>query len=259
MKIIQISAALVLVLALFASCKKNNNSNPNPANTGSLTRIFQGTDPDITNDTVFLITYNQSGKIQLIVDSIYSDTLAGTYDDHGNLVAVIGSGSGLDGWYANYNYDATNHLTEIDAMVNGESQQTTFEYTNGVISKKSFYTNSGSGPVQLYRYFTYTVSDGNITGINTYLPNSTLIGTTTATYGSQSNPFTSLSLFNFSGSLGIDDIAPVESYFNKNILAGDNTNSFPTSIENTFNSEQELTKVIANDGNNLFTWQFSYK
>src|SRR5215467_8224527 len=149
MKNLKISGAIIFAIILFA-CKKNNKSNPNPSGGNSLVRIFQGTDPDISNDTVFLVSYNQAGKIQYIIDSIYSDTLAGTYDDHGNLTAVTGSGSGLSGYSATFIYNANNQLTEIDAMVNGEADQTVFEYTGGVVSKKSFSTNSGSGPVQLY-------------------------------------------------------------------------------------------------------------
>jgi hypothetical protein len=261
MKNLQIGGAFILAMSVFVACKKSNNSNPNPSNTtsGSLVRIFQGTDPDITNDTVFLITYNQAGKIALIVDSIYSDTLAGSYDDHGNLISVTGSGSNLANESVTYTYDANNNLTQIDAMVNGETQQTIFAYTNGLVSKRSYFTNSGSGPLQLYRYFTYTVTNGNISAINIYQPNGTLLGTTNVTYGSQTNPYSNLCLFNFDGYMGIDAIAPVESYFNKNILSGDNTNSSPTTIENTFNSKQEPTKVISNDGNSLFTWQFYYK
>ncbi|HEX4851151.1 MAG TPA: hypothetical protein VFV08_10110, partial [Puia sp.] len=182
MKNLKFSGAIILSIVVLFACKKSNNSNPNPSGGGSLVRIFQGTDPDITNDTVNLITYNQAGKIQYIIDSIYGDTLAGSYDANGNLTAVIGSGAGLSGYSANFIYDANNHLTEIDAMVNGETDQTIFEYTGGVVSKKSFYTNSGSGPVQLYRYFTYMVANGNITSMSTYQANGTLLGTATATY-----------------------------------------------------------------------------
>jgi hypothetical protein len=261
MKHFKISVAFILAIVVLSACNKSNNSNPNPSGGGKLVRIFQGTDPDILNDTVNLITYDQAGRIQNVVDSINLDTLAGTYDANGNLASVTGSGAGLNGYSASFVYDASNHLTEIDAVVNGEAEQSIFEYSAGVVSKRSYYTNGGSGPVSLYRYFTYTVSNGNITSMNTYQADGTLLGTLSATYGAQANPYSVLCLFNFSGSLGIDVIAPLESYFNKNILTGTSASgTVLTSVQNIFNNNQKISKAIGNDlYADVYTWQFFYK
>jgi YD repeat-containing protein len=261
MKNLRLCGAVVLAIALFTACKKSSSSTSTSTKAGSLVRIVQGIDPDITNDTVYNISYNQSGKVSILVDSLNSnDTLVATYDANGNLTAVTDKGAYPIN--ATFTYDASNHLTEIDDVLYGESQQTTFEYTNGVISKKSYYANGGSGSLQLQNYYIYTVTGGNITGINIYAANGTQQGTATVTYGTQANPFANLCLFNYGSRLGIDDLAPIESYFNKNLLTGFTVTGYPTTTStNTFDSKQDLTKVVVNDqvNDNLLTWQFYYK
>jgi YD repeat-containing protein len=260
MKTLRIGAALAFSLALFASCKKDSSSTPPPGGSTGLVRIVQGTDPDLTNDTVYNISYNQSGKINILVDSINNhDTLVATYDGNGNLTAVTDKGDyPID---ATFTYDGSNHLTQIDYVLYGVAERYVFEYTNGVVSKKSYYTDQGSG-LALWQYFTYTVTSGNITSIDIYQKNGAKLGTMNVTYGTQTNPFANLCLFNYGGRLGLDNLAPLETYFNKNVPTAFTVSGFPaTTVDITFDNKQQITKAVANDQYDDYfsTWQFYYK
>ena len=261
MKILRMSGTFVLAITFFIACKKSNSSTP-PVNnsSGTMIRIQQGIDPDLTNDTVYKITYNDSKKISMLVDSVQADTLVTTYDASGNLTAVTDKGAYPIN--ATFTYDAGNHLTQYDYVLAGSSERYTFDYTGGVVSKKSYYSNLGSGSLQLQGYYTYTVSGGNITGIAIFKANGTQLGAVTVTYGTQANPFSNLCLFNYGDRLGLDDMAPIETYFNKNLVTEATVTGFPaTTLTNTFDGKQELTRVVANDqvNGNLLTWQFYYK
>ncbi len=71
------------------SCKKDTGTGGGQQSGGNtLIRIQEGTDADITNDTVYLISYNSSGKISQVLDSLYQDSLVATYDGSGNLSTV---------------------------------------------------------------------------------------------------------------------------------------------------------------------------
>lgn len=246
----------VIVLIAFISCKKDNGSGGGPSSNSNLVRIQQGVDPDITNDTVYLISYDGSKKITSIVDSLFNDTLTATYDASGNLAAV----NETYGTNSTYTYDGNNQLTQIDYQLAGSHEQFVFEYTNGVVSKETYNSNLGSGPVSKQSYFTFVVTDGNITSIKAYNKNDVLVSETTCTYGSQPNTFKALSLFNYGGILGADDIFRPETFFNKNNLSGFSVNGLNTSSVYTYNG-QLPTKIVTTDQSisGVFTWAFSYK
>jgi YD repeat-containing protein len=260
MKNLRISGAFVLAITLSTSCKKSTSSTPPNNSTGSLVRIQQGVDPNLANDTVYNITYNTAKNISVLVDSVNgNDSLVATYDANNNLTAVTDKGTSPIN--ASFTYDANNHLTQINYVLAGSSEQFTFTYTSGVVSRKDYYSNLGSGPLQLQNYYTYTFTGGNITDVKGYTAGGSLIGDATVTYGTQANPFANLCLFNYGGRLGIDDIAPIESYFNKNIGTGVMVSGVSNTMANTFNSSQQVNKIIANDvvNGSVFTWQFYYK
>jgi len=252
--------SFLLAVMVFTACKKNNDSGTPPdSSTGALVRIQQGTDPDITNDTVYNISYNASNKISILVDSLYTDTLVATYDGSGNLTAVTDKGGYPINAALTYNGSS---LTQVDYVLAGSAERYTFEYTGGVVSKENYYSNLGAGPLQLQGYLTFTVSGGNITGTKAYHANGVLISEVTLTYGSQPNPFANLCLFNYGNRLGMDNIAPLEAYFNKNIATGITVSGLSAmSVTNSFDSKSRIGKIIANDNINqeMFTWMFSYK
>jgi hypothetical protein len=249
--------SIPLFLCLGACTKEKNNVQQAGTN---LSRIVEGTDPDITKDTVYLISYNSSNNISVILDSMKQDSLVASYDALGNLTAINNIGSFSLG-NASFIYDENGLLTEINYGVKGSENQYLFEYSNGAVSKKSRYLNYDAGsPLLLLNYDIYTVSDGNITEMKEYSASGSLYSTTTFAYGTQANPFKLLGLMNFGNRLGTNDIANFETYFNKNIQTGFLTNGSNVMSLLTFDSQQKPTKIITDDliDDWLLTWQFFY-
>ena len=246
-------ASLILGLV---SCKKDKA--PDPINPDSkLVRIQQGVDPDLYNDTVYLLSYNPSGKVVGIMDSIYQYGLSASYDASGRLEGATDD-YGDD---ATYTYDANGQLTQIDYTMAGSRERFVFTYTNGVVSKKSYYSDFGSGgTMTLWRDYVYTVSGGNITTIKEYTAAGALVNTENFTYGNQANIFKELGLFNYGNILGTGYLMNFESHFNKNLPTA-MTSGGPTMNNGfTYNSQQQLTKVVSTDNSGgVFTWQFSYE
>lgn len=272
MKNLRTLIMLVLAMAYFAACKKSNSpSNKPPDKPGSgvdtivpppkpifLARIQQGIDADLSKDTIYRLTWKDDKRISMLVDSIKNDTLVATYDDAGNLTAITDKGASPDN--ATLTYDGNNHLTQITYTNATTTQQYVFEYTNGVVSKKSYYTATGAAALKLSGYFTYTVADSNITEIKAFTSTNFQIAVATLTYGAQPNPFRNLCLFNYRKRLNMDDIAPFEAYFNRNIVTSLSTFGLTATLNNTFDSQQQLGKIVADDKINvkLYTWQFFY-
>ncbi|HEX4371895.1 MAG TPA: hypothetical protein VHZ50_01195 [Puia sp.] len=252
---------IIPCLIFLASCKKDSGGGGGSQSNGNLVRIFEGTDADVNNDTVYLLTYNSSNQLITLLDSLYQDSLVATYDASGNLSTVNDVGAfGLGNSSFTYNTNGT--LAQINANVNGENDQYVFEYTNGVVSKKTYTSDFGQGgALQLWSYDVYTASNGNITDMKEYDAANNLLFETTFTYGAQANPFKTLSLFNFGDRLGTEDIMNYEIYFNKNIQTGFTTSSVNSISALTFNSQQKPTEIITTDQINgwVETWQFFYK
>jgi len=259
MKKTRIAGLLALSVLTFAACKKNSSSPTDPGNTatGKLTRIQQGIDPDITNDTVYLISYNAAGKITSLIDSVNKDTLVPSYDNNGNLTAITDKPYLFN---ATFTYDGSNRLTQIDYYI-GSNERVTFDYTNNVVSKKSQYSDVGGSGLAVENYYNYTVTSGNITDVKAYTANGTLIADGVITYSSQPNPFQQLSLFNYDNRLGLDDISSIESFFNKNIITGLTESDGTVTANLTYNSQQQPSKAVVTDNINdwLLTWQFTFK
>jgi len=248
----------IFLFVLAVSCKKDNNStNNNQTGNGSLVRIQQGTDPNISFDTVFLINYDASSHISSIVDSLYKDTLFVTSNAAGNPVSVTET----YGFSATYIYDVTGVLTQVDYTLAGSHEQDIFEYSNGVISKRTHNSNLGSGPVSIQGSYTYTVAGGNITDIKEYDLNGSFVKETTCTYGTETNAFKPLSLLNLGNIMGTENFLNLETYFNKNMLAGFSINGDAVSNAYSTYSSQEIVRVVSTDYINfyLFTWLLSYK
>jgi YD repeat-containing protein len=265
---------LLLAMAIFAACKKDNHpviKPPDEPGSGIdtvvpppkpapvyLARIQQGIDADLSKDTVYRLTWKDDKRISILVDSIRNDTLAAAYDNAGNLTTITDKGASPDN--ATFTYDGDNHLTQITYTNATTTQQYVFEYTNGVVSKKSYYTATGAAALKLNGYFTYSIVDSNITGITAFTSTNFQIGTATLTYGTQPNPFKNLCLFNYRKRLNMDDIAPFEAYFNRNIVTSLTTFGLTATLNNTFDSKQQLGRIVADDKINLklYTWQFFY-
>ena len=256
--------ALCLLLLSVAACQKEITSEDNtggggsenpPAVDGKLVRIQQGIDPNLDNDTIWTVGYNGAGKISFISDSIYQDTLKATYDAAGRLTK-IDDGYGT---IRTFTYDANGLLTEYLWDDGSTKQKNVYTYTNSVISKRSYYTNAGSGNLFLYRDYVYTVANGNITTIKELAPNGTEVGTRTYEYGTELNQFKGLSFFPLGTQFFIDQ----ETYFNKNLLKKSFVNTQMTGLfTNTYtlDSKQRVIKAVqTDDQGRVWTWMFEYK
>ncbi|HVW58597.1 MAG TPA: hypothetical protein VHC48_01130 [Puia sp.] len=262
---------LLIAVSCTIACKKSNvvkppdepgpdtTSVPLPPKPVYLTRIQQGTDPDLSKDTVYKLTWKDSLRISMLVDSIKNDTLVAAYDDGGYLLTITDKGPDSDN--ATFTYDGSHQLTQITYSNATSTQQWVFEYTGGVVSKKSYYTATGAAPLKLSLYFTYVVTDSNITQIKTYTSTGIQVAVATVTYDTKPNPFRNLCLFNYRKRLNIDDIAPYEAYFNKNIVTSLSVLGVTATLNNTFDGKQRIGRIVADDKINqkLYTWQFFYE
>jgi hypothetical protein len=244
------------ILCLIVSCKKSSTT-PNTPSGSNLVRIQEGIDPDITNDTVYLVRYNSSGQITSINDSLNVDSLTASYDANNNLT----NWHDLYGISTSFSYNG-NQLTQIDQELAGSHEQFVFTYTNNILSKMNYNSDLGSGgSVSPYGYFLITMTGGNITEEKGYTNGGVLQEDITFTYGSQANFFQKLSLFDVGGTLGSDDIFNQLTWFNKNLVTGFSQGGMTATSTYTFNSSGQPTHVVTHDPINVgvFTWQFSYK
>jgi hypothetical protein len=263
----------LMAIALFASgssCKKSSGPSSGGQNGSSLVRMQQGIDP--TDDSVYLFRYDATSRLSVIIDSINQDTLTATYSLGSQLTSIQESSPyGHDNLTATYN--SSGQLTQIDYTLFGESDRYVFLYAAGgaLPSQCVYYTNAGQGSLSEYRTYGYTVTGQNITGVKEYSKAGVFLGEHKMTFGTQANPFKTLSLFNWGNRLGTDDIVTTESFFNANLPAtttwyGDSNNIFyTTTVTATNNPAGNPVKIVATetytDGSiqNLYTWGFSYK
>ena len=265
-----LTPTLACFLLALSSCQKeltfenadDNLNNVPPANSPSqgnqkLFRIQQGVDPDLSNDTVYLISYDASGKIKNIVDSLSQDTITATYDAAGKLIKVVGN----FGDNAVYTYNGSNQLAEISYLWVGSKEKFVFTYSGGVVQKKAYYSDLGSGgALQYLGEFVYTITGGNITTMRAFTSGGVMFATVTFNYGSQPNTLKELSLFNYANRLGMDYIMDVESYFSNNLRSAVAVPAASLTLSNLYSfNGQLLTKATANNGSGLFTWQFYYE
>lgn len=262
----------IVLIAFASSCKKNSDSGNNPGgqNGAKLVRIQQGIDP--LDDSVYLIRYDGTGRTSVVIDSINNDTLTGVYNGGSQLTNIAESNA----YYhdaLNATYNSTGQLTEMTFSFFGENDKYVFTYTAGssMPSQCAYYTNSGSGSLFLYRTYVYTVTGQNITGVKEYDKSNTFLGEHKMTFGTQANPFKTISLFNWGNRLGMNDIVMTESIFNANLHTsttwyGDSNNIiYTTTVTATNDQSGNPTKITASekypDGSiqSLFTWGLSFK
>lgn len=253
------SLLFLSAVVVSGACKKNANGSdvqilPPDAR---MYRIVQGIDPDIKKDTVFLISYNDSGYISHLLDSTHQQTMIPVYDYTGKLIRIDQSLHGK----AEFSYDSTGLLQEV---LTGTGDKIVFHYTNGVVRRKTVYSPSFEGPLQVLRYYDYTVTNGNITTIEEHAGSGYLLTTSVLAYTTEENPFRQLGLFTFQKGLGTTHLIEPESFFNRNLLKSVTTNTTPIiSNEYTFN-EQHLpvksqTKLLYAPASGLVTRQFMYR
>lgn len=257
---ISIPVLFFVALSIF-SCSKDKVTDPEQPGSALFTKMTQGLIPG--DDTVFVFNYDAVKRIKNIVNSSWNDTLEATYSAAGLLSAVAGRGESGSPKFS-FSYNANNQLTEIRFVTGPYRTRYTFEYTNGVISKKNFYQNSNdNADPTLYTYSTYQVTNGNISSIKHYRADgNTYLSEETFTYNNESNVFRAMSLINCMNDLGASDIADIDMFFNKNLpTAATVTSSFGSgtaTINYTYNDKKQLTKTVFTGSSYIHTWQFAY-
>jgi len=259
----------VALLATAISCKKDSASTPPGGNNAQLIRIQQGVSTD--DDTVYLIKYDDKKRIASLIDSIYGDTLTPAYDGSDRITGIT-ERSDWSNDHLTVTYNASGQVTQLDYTLNGEKDRYVFEYSGGMPSKNTFYTDAGqAGALTLWRVYTYTTTGSNITSIKESDNSGTLLGERKITFGTQTNPFKTLALFNWGNRLGTEDIIPIETIFNANALTSttwyDATQNpfYSTTVVPVNNAAGNPVGITATEKDpsagvmNTFTWSFSYK
>jgi hypothetical protein len=248
----------VTLLVSISACKKENNSNNSNPNTsgGLVLRIQQGTDPDITNDTVYLISYTDTTHITSIVDSVNQDTLTITTTSNGSPLTVHET----YGYSASYTYDGNGVLLQLDYNMAGSHEQDVFEYAGSTLTKRTHNSNLGSGPLSKQGSFQYVMTNGNITDIKEYDLNGNFVQETTCHYGTQLNNVKNIGLLNLGNILGTESFMSLETWFNKNMVVSYSATGGAVTTAYTMNANQQPAHIVSTDNvnNYIYTWNFSY-
>lgn len=270
---------LLLPLAIIAfatACQKEVSPNDNgDAGTSAthLVRVRQGVGNSLWGDTVTRITYD-GDRIATVYDSLfepspYTDTVYASYGADGKLASATSN----NGHYIYLTYDNAGLLTHINVKYNGLVDDYNFYYTNGALSKKEWLTavNFGSTTTTLYRYYMYEIVNGNIASKKEFYNDGSPGSLQTYTYGTEKNIFKDLSLLNIGNQFGYSFFADYyadqfDTYFNANLMSTYSINGTQIgSFTKTYNNQQQIIKYLYNTsqyspyGENVFTYQFSYK
>jgi hypothetical protein len=259
------SYAILMIASLtILSCSKNEiPADPDEDQPGTLiTKMTQGLIPG--DDTVFVFNYDADKRIKSIVNVSDLDTLEASFNTAGLVSAVVARGLHIQGTNS-FTYNASNQLIQADFESSGGGYKTryTFEYTGGIISKKSYYAGGmGGSPLTLNRYTTYEVMNGNITSAKEYSNSNTLLGEEKSTYNNEPNVLQPICLLNWMNFLGADDVAGIEMFFNKNLVAGSTyisgTDESSRTFTYTYNDKKQLTKAVVSSSYYVTTRQFAY-
>ena len=253
------------VMLTFLSCQKyvsdTNGILPTPSGGSTLFRMQLGTNPNMKQDTVWTISYNAISKPAIISDSLSGFTASAEYDVS-ERIRVINTSRGDQAMFL---YNINGLLNEIDVSWAGKRDKYVFSYANNIVSKKSCYSDNGSGrDFVLTKEYAYTVINNNITSIKEYSPSGELLRVENCSFDIQPNAFKDLALFTYSLLLGADHLIDAETYFNKNLLTKVTvTENARTSDEllnsYTLNGKQFPVRVISKNKSGTCTWTFSYR
>lgn len=209
---------LLFLTLLVAACQKevNDFDAPPPPGECMLSRIVQGTGID---DSVFIIKYDVQKRIQVLIDSAYSDTLVPTYSGNNKYPDFYGFSTG--GGFG-FQHNGVGKVTQVEGFGN----RTTMQYAAGdQLSAGAYLYQDNNSWLPAWTYtFTHDAA-GNLTQFEEFNRNNASQGTWKITYTDIPNPFTELAYYNYGNFLGMDDIFPAYMFIHQSKL-------LPKTIEN---------------------------
>lgn len=260
-----IPVLLLASLTIFSCSKDKDTTDPEENEPGWLmTKMTQGLVPGL--DTVFVFNYDANKRIKSVINVSDRDTFEASFNTAGLVMTIIAKGPSDRGTRI-FTFNANNQLLQAEFLPSAGNfnGRYTFEYTNGVVSKKNYYYASAGTEPKLFSYITYEVTNGNITDTKEYFADgNTFVREVKFSYNNEHNVFQPICLFNWINYLGADDIADIEMFFNKNLITG-RTRLDPgfepanSTYTYTYNDKKQLTKLVvaAADGH-IATRQFEY-
>lgn len=257
------SYLLCFITIVMISCGKKNDAKPDeqkpdPTTNTRVLRIQQGIGVE---DTIFLITYDANNRIKSIVDSTEKSDLQATYNEAGLLTSTIQKYTdGSASTPVTFTYNADNTLAEANTTFGTlEKFRNVFEYTNGVISKRTFYDyDLSKSTLRYWKYWTYVVTNGNITNRKEFDSDNKLVEEISYTYTNDANFFKPFALVNFQNKVGLNYLCEEEIIFNKNSIASYTRQGFTTTFTYSYNSNKLPVKVIEISKYYTNTRAFSY-
>jgi len=257
--------SLASMMLLFLSCQKyvSDSGAVPPAPTGGsiLFRMQLSNNPNRMQDSVWTVSYNAIDKPSRISDSVSGFAATATYDASQRISDIKTS----RGDEAIFLYNINGLLNEIKVAGPGHQERYGFSYVNNIVSKKSYYTDNGTGrDLVLAKEYLYTVINSNITSIREYSPSGELLHTENCSFDLAPNAFKDFLLFSYAMFLDAEHLIDAETYFNKNLLKKTTiTNNARASQElvntYTFNDKQFPVKVVSINEGGTCSWTFSYR
>ncbi len=259
---------LILVCCLLFGCQKSSD---HAVNNCRITRIVQG----LNNDTVFLVNYDDKGRIAAINDSTHKGSWVVTYNADGKLVGYT---NGHSDFSAVYNTDGmpvkittvalggpflifwgSQYVYEYNAAKQ-PVQKTTYTFNSGLWERRAVmkYEFSGADISRTYSYFT---GNGN---------DSTKITVTDYNYYPVANTLADFSFFgaDYAGT-GLYNLLNIDFYFNEHLFKSSFINT--TGLGETYaqqyifdSSQVNIIKVLSqrlrgNVASDIYTRQFFYE
>lgn len=239
------AAWVCCVFFLWISCQKSADGNiPGTATDSTkscrLVRMTQG----LHNDTVYLVSYDDKGRIASILDSVNHNTHKAVYDASGNLVQI--SCSSLP-YSFNVEYNSTGLISKITWLFLFQTEQYVYEYDAGkrpVKRTESIQNSSGTWVPYTYRTYTFN-SDSDITRTSDTPASGGTTDVTNYTFTADQNIASPICLFNYAGYLGFYEIMDLDFYFNKHMVSSFTSSGESVQQSYTRDSSNAVAKIIS--------------
>ncbi|MFT3937140.1 MAG: hypothetical protein QM726_26245 [Chitinophagaceae bacterium] len=211
-------AIFFAIACLYYSCQKTLN-NPTPITADcQLTRMVQG----LHNDTVYLLSYDASGRLSSVKDSSYSFTATAVYDADGKITSIV-TDAIMDTFRIKYK---SNGLIASITVVNYFGRDEYFyEFNSNNLPVlrtdiATFHSSNGIVYDSSYRKYQYNAAGDIVRTLDYYDAKDTSYGTVTEyTYLDAPNVFKQLNFFGVADyDIGFYNLLNMDFYFNKKMI-----------------------------------------